>query len=67
MVSRYAAFYRSTFLPSLFLALAQPDDAQRKGELSDRFEHLLKERLEIRKEPIHSQVQTFVFARDRVP
>ncbi|MFP3569767.1 SAM-dependent methyltransferase [Paraburkholderia sp. SIMBA_030] len=66
MVSRYAAFYRSTFLPSLFLALAQPDDAQRKGELSDRFEHRLKERLETRKEPIHSQVQTLVFARDRV-
>ncbi|WP_235025563.1 class I SAM-dependent methyltransferase [Caballeronia terrestris] len=67
MVSRYAAFYRSTFVPSLFLALAQPDDTQRKGELSDRFEHLLKKRLETRQEPIHSQVQTFVFARDLVP
>jgi hypothetical protein len=67
MVSRYAAFYRSTFVPSLFLALAQLDDAQRKGKLSDRFEHLLKVRLEARMEPIRSQVQMLVFARDPYP
>ncbi|SKD01285.1 SAM dependent carboxyl methyltransferase [Burkholderia sp. CF099] len=67
MASRYAAFYRSTFVPSLFLALAQPDDAQRKGKLSDRFEHLLKVRLEARMEPIRSQVQMLVFARDPYP
>ncbi|MFM0340203.1 class I SAM-dependent methyltransferase [Paraburkholderia fungorum] len=67
MVSRYASFFRCTFVPSLFLALAQPDDAQRKGELSDRFEHLLKERLGARREPIRSQVQMIVFARDSHP
>jgi len=64
LVSRYAAFYRSTFMPSWFLALAQPNDAQRKDKLSDRFEHLLKVRLYARMEPLRSQVQMLVFARD---
>ncbi|MGF6597590.1 hypothetical protein P3T23_002307 [Paraburkholderia sp. GAS448] len=64
MASRYAAFHRATFMPSLLLALSRPGDEPRKRTLSDRFEQLLRQRLIAAPARLDAMVETLVFARD---
>ncbi|WP_341313042.1 SAM-dependent methyltransferase [Paraburkholderia sp. IMGN_8] len=64
MASRYAAFYRATFVPSLLLALGQPGDEPRKRALSDRFEQLLRQRLMAAPARLDALVETLVLAQN---
>jgi len=63
LVSKHALFFRSVFVPSLALSLAQAQDAARCRIFADHFENRLKQRLATQPAPLDSFVQTMVLAR----
>jgi hypothetical protein len=60
LVSRHAAFFRATFVPSLASAVAEPD---RRQAFADQIERELKQRLSERPTPLHSFVQVMILAK----
>ena len=63
LVNKQAAYYRSTFAPSLASALDRVHDAEACRAFSDRLEHGLNERLMANPAPINSLVETVVLAK----
>jgi len=60
---RQALFFRSTFMPSLALALDSTRGAEDRRAFADSLEDGLKRRLADRPEPLHSLVETMVLAK----
>jgi hypothetical protein len=58
--ARHARFFRSTFVPSLALGLADTHDSERQRAFADGFENALKRRLASQPAPLHSFVQIFI-------
>ncbi len=63
LASKHAAFFRSTFAPSLSLALGSARDTEACAAFSRRLEHGLQKRLLSAPESINSFVQTIVVAK----
>lgn len=63
LAMRQALFFRSTFMPSLALALDSTRGAEDRRAFADSLEDGLKRRLADRPEPLHSLVETMVLAK----
>lgn len=63
MASRYAAFFRATFAPSLSTVLDHENDAASLQSFHDRLEFLLRQKLLEDPTPIEAMVETIVHVR----
>ena len=63
LASRHALFFRSIFVPSMALSLADADDEEQRITFADRFESRLKRRMSEQPTALHSLVQIFVVAK----
>jgi hypothetical protein len=63
LARKHAAFFRSTFGPSLSLALRNAANAEACAAFSGRLEHVLQRRLSSAPAPINVCIQAMVIAR----
>jgi hypothetical protein len=63
LASKHALFFRSTFAPSLALALNRSRDAEEQRAFSDRLEHGLPSRIVGQPAPMNSFLATIVLAK----
>ena len=63
LATKNALFFRSVFVPSLALSIADTQDGERRRVFADRFTDALQKRLVLQPAPLHSFVHTLVFSK----
>jgi hypothetical protein len=67
LATKNALFFRSVFVPSLALSIADTQDGERRRVFADRFTDVLKKRLSLQPAPLHSFVHTLVLSKSNSP
>ena len=66
LATKNALFFRSVFVPSLALSIADTRNGEKRRAFADRFTDALKERLLLQLAPLHSFVHTLVLSKSNL-